>query len=258
MQTFFHPGAQRLFVNIEGRIPNRREWKRIRADGTGINVLRLEDGSDSLAPLAEQAPWITHLLVNSGSVVDLSLVEQMPQLEQLGVGGLVRGEVDLIRSTLKVFGGPVESFPGVLDLPSLRDLRFDWKPANTPRIGAPVESLHVLSAAKLSSVPVLAEPSSLRQLTIHGSADLDLSGLSAFAGLTSLTLDHCRRITHADAVLDLPLIELVFEDCPDIDPIEPLAALRAERIVVTGHNPFPAEFRETAGPAWHFPPGLHR
>ena len=257
MDTVEFPTLGRTFAIIDGTLPDSSEWERIRTEGMGINVLTMPDSRESLADLEPSFAWLTHLAVNSSSCVDLRLVERFSRLEWLAIGGLVRPSVPASGlSSLTYFGGPSARFPGILDLPSLEEIRISWSEPLPPRLGSPLRRVQLLDARKLTGLPEFAHPELVSTLGIHGSAHLSLAGISSLRNLGDLRLDHCRMVESVGELLQLPELKVVtLEDCPSIDDFWDLQNISA-RVRVVGRNPFVSGFRSAVDDArWDFPPG---
>jgi hypothetical protein len=257
MQSFVHPVLGVRFFTIDGVLPVDGEWAKIRAEGSGVNVVRLPEASSTLAPLREQLPWLSHLAINSSTCRDLALLETATNLRWLAVGGDVSvGSTITGLQQLEFFGGPVDAFPGILDHSSLRELRFDWPGARPPSVGAPATTISIQNARRLRDVPDARHSTALRSLTVHGARVLSLRALARYVRLESLTLDHCAEVTEVATLGRLPLLNrLVLEDCPRLDLIAELDKLSAE-VQVIGRNPFPKSFRDRVrADKWSFPPG---
>lgn len=249
------------FAIFEGDGFTASEWARVRKDGLGINLLGSPTSPHDLEPLRPGFEWLRYLMVNSSTCDDLRLIAEMPALRNFAVGGIVRQGLDVADlPPLTSFDGPVEKFPGIVTLPSLRALGVGWRSDKAPQITAPLQSLSVTEKAPSSTPPDLLTPELLESLEIVYARSLDLLGLSAFAALEEVTFHRCKIVNNLDELLALPsLRSIVFEECRTLEGYEALAGLRDVRVRVIGRNPFESAFRaqvaEAAISEWIFPPG---
>jgi hypothetical protein len=243
---------------IQGTLPSRREWKRIVRDDLGVNVLQMPGAAVDLGGLRPFASRIRHLTVNSASCRDLSDVALMSELRSLAVGGLVDVGADLrLLRNLESFGGPIESFDGVLDHPTIVSLAFEWSSATPPHISAGLESLSVGYSNKTVGLPTFDDSTRLRTMAIDGASTLSLAGIESCSALTRLDLTGCRAIEDAERLLMLPSLQrLWFENCLAIEPQTALLDLVDVEVGVIGRNPFAVAFRSAAAESnskWSFP-----
>ena len=254
------PAEGDAFAVYDGRPVDQREWELTRVQGLGINVVGPPPGQHGLDALSPAFDWLETLRINSSECRDLSAVSLMTRLKVLAVGGEVEVGVEASRlPALESFGGPYESFPGIQDLDSLRNLAVTWNTNLAPLVKAPIVHLAVTEKARVCGLPRLSSPDSLSSLAVYFAKSLSLDSISSFNNLKSLTLHGCRHITAADQLLELSLESLVLENCPLIERYELLTAVNANMVRVIGRNPFGAEFRAEVGriheDVWIFPPG---
>jgi hypothetical protein len=239
---------------VDGELPSEEDWRAIVANDWLLNVLRMPQSGSDLTPLMPRLKDVRRLAVNSVTCSDLRVISELTNLRELSVGYRTAGPVDVRGLRLERFGGDPSSFPGVLDLPTLRSVWMAWD----PKLGtgtAPLEDL-TLSARKMTHLRDIAQSSSLRRLRLLEPRDLDLRGLARFSRLERLSIDCCRDLRGVDEILALPsLTELSFLDCVRIADIQPLAALTTPNVLIIGRNAFPQSFRDRVGSNWTFPSG---
>ncbi len=195
----------------------------------------------------------------SATCTDLRLVERMINLKSLRVFGLVAQRPDLTHnSNLTEFAGPLKGFESVLDLPTLTTLHLTTTSGRRRvEISAPVEFLRIDDIRGLTELPVLRHPMAVRDLSLHRTASLDVSGADELRHLRRLSLSSVRKLTGVDPLVRLRLEFLHLEDCREIHPVDALLELRDTEVRVVGHNAFSERFRTTALGSrradWSFP-----
>ena len=247
------------FANYDGSGFVPADWDYLRSEMLGLNVIGLPPGEHGLEALKPAYGWLRSLRVNSASCTDLRLVRELKDLDSLAIGGLV--EHGLPASDLpglESFSGPIDNFPGIEHLPSLRSLGVVWASHKIRTITAPLRQLAYTEKARQAGLPALAHPELLESLEVDFAKNLDVSTIGTYRNLRELTFHHCRVITGARSLCDLALDTLVIENCPDMEGYESLTTLSVARAHVVGRNPFGARFREEVAARvdceWTFPP----
>jgi hypothetical protein len=254
------PGLPRGIALIEGKLPSRREWKRIFDEDLWVNVLQMPRAAGDLGALRPYAGRIHHLMVNSASCRDLSEVALMSELRSLAVGGLVDVGADLSAlGNLEWFGAPIDAFDGVLNHPNLKIIRTTWNTASRLEITAPLIDLQLDESRALTGLPAVSHPGRLRRLAIDGPARFSLVGAHLLVGLEQIEISNCAALTDVGGISRLPALQsLTLDNCPDIEAFWELSRLEGVRVRVGRHNPFNAGFRDEvtarASSTWVFPP----
>lgn len=242
---------------IDGALPSKSEWAVLRSARAGVNILRLPGDADNLDSISPQLSWLKEIWVNSGTCTNLSALSHALHVETLMIGGEVAAPVDVSSlSKLMAFAGPVDSFPGVLGLNTLRELDAIARQIAEP-ISAPIERLR-LDIAGTELLPQLLQPSRLKELTLFGGSTLDADYLRQYVNLDIARLAALRQVNNPEGFLPLDsLSQLVLEDCPRIERYWVLRQLQHLRVRVIGANPFPPSFRRSVASTatWQFPPG---
>jgi hypothetical protein len=253
-------GLPRGIALIEGKLPSRREWKRIFDEDLCVNVLQMPRGAGDLGRLRPYAGRIRHLMVNSASCRDLSDIVLMSELRSLAIGGLVDVGADLSTlRNLEWFGAPIDAFDGVLNHPNLMVMRTTWNTARRLEITAPLVDLQLDESRALTDLPAISHPERLRRLAIDGPARFSLGGAHLLMGLEQIEISNCAALTDVGEISRLPLLKsLTLDNCPDIEGFWELSRLEGVHVRVGRRNPFNAGFRDEvrARPSstWVFPP----
>ncbi|NNH22609.1 hypothetical protein [Pseudokineococcus marinus] len=203
-------------------------------------VLQMPEGHHGLDWLTPIAGRLEELLVFDYECDDLSALQHFTNLRSLTLVGRphpMSPPLTQTASTLREYAGPwFPALDPVLASPTLRGLTLEQPPADlTARLTAPLQDLRLLSARKLTTVPVLACVDTLASLEIAGGRDLDLAGVTAYTQLTSLFLHGRTPLTSfADLTRSPRLRRLLLEECYAVDDIDALQQLSLDELRIVG------------------------
>jgi hypothetical protein len=192
MNIVASPSGERV-VLIDGSLPKPKEWEALLADGCTISVGSMPHDAKTLDALGPYARRIRRLIVVSASCSDLRAVDDMSSLESLVVNGpMTHAPTFSGTPALNHYYGPAKRFEGVFALDSIRSIDVECGRTRLPLITGPVEVLQLRSASLVSDLNLVAEPSKLVSLSVHGAARLDLSLIAAMPNLRSVRFESCR------------------------------------------------------------------
>ncbi len=141
--------------------------------------------------------------------------------------------------------------------PRLRSLVTELPaPPSPASLVGRIEELSVDAGPRLSSLAFVGDISSLRNLTIRGSASFDLSSLALASELTDLALVDCRELRGAETLPMLPKLRAVeMVGVHEMPTFESLLALRVDSFQVRNNwvfDPgFERDFRAARGGSTH-------
>ena len=249
------------FAIITYSLPTTEDFDLIRARRHPVHVLRMPDGWSSLDFLDPVIDVIPKLIVTDYSCTDARAVARMTGLHSLSFSSVdLKSSVEIAGlPELRRYSGPwkrVESLAECTDLTQVG--LYGFPPGVVSTIESPLEALTLVQAGTSGELPVIRNPSRLRDLRVALAKSLDLSTLISYPALRVIELESCRAISHPDALLGLPhLTDLTLGACRNIEGWTALDSLTSVRVRVWGSNPFDLEFREAVADAgnWSFPPG---
>jgi hypothetical protein len=248
------------FAVVEGSVPSPGEFARIRQERLGVQVLGMPAKLTDLDFLEPIFDCVTELRVNDYQCKDARAVEKMSRLTKLGLGIDPRTNVDLsVVRSLKFFAGPWKHFESVIGCESLDELRMTTPdPQALEQLRSDLSTLKIFMSRKLTTIPMIAASTGLRELSIYRTPNLDLTNLPFYRRLASIELTACTTNTGVEGLLESKeLKKLTLENCTHIENWELLDALSGVRVRIIGKNPFSKAFQESVEPStlWTFPPG---
>lgn len=254
------PGRAGRFLVVEDVAPSVRQLRRAVRAGLGVHVLAAPNGSHSLSFLAPVIDKITRLIVTDRFCSDVSILGRAHSLKELDLWIAAKVTVPFAgMPELESYAGFGTQAQGVTQLSGLKRLDLEspsallWNDARSP-----LESMKLVRATRVQSIPSLPFPEKLTTLLIHGARELSLQGLSAHTGLRDVALVACRKVSDVEELLGCgSLTRLRLENCPDIVGFEALRHLAVARVDVAGTHPFDSGFRAEVGSdadgRWIFP-----
>lgn len=234
-----------------------------------VAVLQMPEGHHDLNWLTPIAGRVRELLVLGYECEDLTALQHFSRLRSLTLAKRPHPKsppLTQMASTLRKYAGPwFPALDPVLASPALRDLMLEQPPRDlTACLTAPLQHLRLLSARKLATVPVLACVDTLTSLEIAGGRDLDLTGVSAYTVLSSLSLYGRTPLTSvAELTRSATLRRLLLEECYSVDDIDALKQLSLAELRIVGRpeslDPyFLSTARELGVGVFSAPPGEAR
>ena len=224
---------------IEGRLPSLRLLQLLVRAGLGVHVLRMPEGERTLAFLAPLGPSLRKLVITDHQCEDMSAVAALSGLEELALTPAPAGAPGTLKGLprLRKYAGPwSETLGPVLASDSLVDLTLERPPRDLAgRLTAPLQTLRVLSARKLTALPDLACRSTLQMCEIAGGRDLDLAGIERYRQLQHLKIYGRTPVTSSIALTQcVALRRLHLEECYRLDDPSALEALKLDEFLLVG------------------------
>ncbi|ROP44675.1 leucine-rich repeat domain-containing protein [Pseudokineococcus lusitanus] len=231
----------RLHVVVDGSEEPRPGHLRALARITArVYVLQMPQGHHGLDWLMPIAGRMEELFVAGHECEDLSALQHFTRLRSLSLVGRPHPQgppLTHVADRLHEYGGPwFPALDPVLASPVLRDLMLEQPPRDlTARLTAPLEHLRLLSARKLTTIPVLTCTDTLTSLEIAGGRDLDLTGVAAYTRLDRLDLYGRTPLTSFSELTRSPTLRRLFlEHCYAVDDIDALKQLSLDELRIIG------------------------
>jgi hypothetical protein len=205
--VFDPPWGRANRVVVDGSSPTPAEVARIR-EGADVDVMVAPTGG--LRFLDGFASAVRSLWIADSGVRDLSPLAGLTGLRSLRVETRTRApEVDLSKlpALESVSLGSKEAWRAAgsaISAPKAHDIGV-WHPEAVLFETHPTraDSLRLVSCRALTGLPPLSNPRLLRSLWIQEIPELDLAGITRFARLEQLHIEHARRVVGFGALREL-------------------------------------------------------